>query len=431
MISWSISETRSILPTLAIHKSEKDTLYAYSKYDPQKELFRWISSIEIEDSKDQICLIGMGLGYHVDALMGKFPDKRIVVWELNEDYYKWFIQSSYGESLLREPKKVLYKVLSSSAKDYQEIMEDLSNEKNELIIIRTLLELIPEQHEDVKDILSTYEVTRRSFKAHSGLMLENFQKNLTRNDKGITEWLNTFKGRSMVLVSAGPSLTKQLPLLKSMHNETDVIIGCVGTALNPLLQHDIMPDFVMIIESQNISPQFKGASHCNAPLFYLSTASNEAIELYSGPTFIIWQKGYEPAEQKAIKRNEPLIRSGGSVATSLLDVMVTMGAKSIALVGQDLAFTNNQSHAEGTHAKRANLSEFSLHVEDYDQKGKVPTSRNLYIYLKWFEHYVKREGEVRFWNCTEGGAYIKGWVHRSLQEYREEFLNINRYGVDS
>jgi len=114
-------------------------------------------------------------------------------------------------------------------------------------------------------------------------------------------------------------------------------------------------------------------------------------------------------------RKEPFTKSGGSVATALLDLLVYFGANPIALVGQDLAYTNNFSHTDGSHAQKEISG--SLTALDYYQKEQVTTERNLNSYRLWIENYVKQEKDTGFFNCTEGGAYINNWKHISLDKF--------------
>ncbi|MFC4322485.1 motility associated factor glycosyltransferase family protein [Litchfieldia salsa] len=423
MITWEVSETRK-LPTLIINRNGNGSCYVYSKYDPEKEITRWINSISIDEDKDNILLFGMGLGYHTKALREKYPEKRICVLELNEDFYYWFNKSPFFESLNGE-SKVEYLYLAKDGSNYHEFNSKLTCDRSEIVIIKPLLDLTPNKYVELKDMLLNIEVSKRSFKAHEQIMTENFNKNILRKDKGINPWLGKYKGRSMILVSAGPSLTKQLPLLLALRKNTDVIIGCVGTALNPLIMEGIKPDFFMISESNENLKQIQNINDKDSsiPFFYLATANNKVVEGYNGPTFIVWQKGFHQSEEQSFKRSEPLVDTGGSVATCLLDLMMKMEPNAIALIGQDLAFTNNMSHASNADAVRSDISG-SLKIDDYYLKEQVTTSRNLFIYLKWFERYcaLKRQDTVLY-NCTEGGAHIKGWNHISLSEYSDKNLN--------
>lgn len=425
MISWSIKTTRTV-PTLLILKENKH-IYLYSKYDPQKEVSRWIMNLNINENKKKILIVGMGLGYHVQAIKNKYPQKDIVVWELNHEYYEWFKKSE--QYLLLVQQEILspssYKSVSKKDCKYNQFIEEFSQKECEPIINKPLLELIPnEDLLDLKDFLVNYELRKRSFNIHEDLMILNIKQNILRDDKGISQWINYYEDYPMILVSAGPSLSKQLPLLSLLRKQKKkVIIGCVGTAVSPLLLAGIKPDFIMYAESNENFEQFKHLNDQTIPLFYLSTANAKVVNSFCGDTYITWQRGFELAEEQAYLRSEPLLETGGSVATCLLEVMVKMNPISIALVGQDLAFTNQVSHAQNTQALTTKITDTTLSVDNYHLDGKVETARGLYLFLKWFEQYVKKvKTDTQFWNCTEGGAHIHGWIHKSLKEYQQVFI---------
>ncbi|WP_338751617.1 motility associated factor glycosyltransferase family protein [Bacillus sp. FJAT-52991] len=410
-MKFELIETRTA-PTVKVCKAENH-FYLHSKYDPLKEATKWVNGIEQEKLQaKEIMVLGCGAGHHIQVLRKICPNKKIVVYELNSYFYDWIIQTKAIDALLQD-ENITFRVIRSNTD-----LSDLANElKEEMIIFKPALNMVDDRFKEMVHILENYLIQERTVKDQGQDLIENFYKNVQLEDQGLKAF-NFKDSTKAVLVSAGPSLTKQLPLLKQAEMSGEFIIGCVGTAFIPLLTFGIKPDFVMIADPKEAIAEQLAIEQAEIPLFYLSTASSKAVINYRGPRFVVWQKGFPLAEVEAGKRNEPLIATGGSVATCLLDVLVTLGVKSIALIGQDLAFTDQKSHAENTHAQRnIKNSPFLLKVMDYYQKKYVYTSRNLQVYLKWFERYVESNTDVEFFNCTEGGAYIKGWKHRPFAEY--------------
>jgi hypothetical protein len=150
----------------------------------------------------------------------------------------------------------------------------------------------------------------------------------------------------------------------------------------------------------------------------MSTTYHETVASHEGPKYILWQKGFEHAEKMATLKSEPLIKTGGSVATALLDLMTFFGAQSIALVGQDLAYTGGKSHVSKAPALiEIKKTVSTKKVLNYYQNDEIETANNLIIYKKWFEDYAKRNKQLKLYNCTEGGAHILHWEHIPLREY--------------
>lgn len=413
-IKFKVVKTRSEPTVKVVLENEVDSFYLHSKYDPIREASIWINGIG-SNKKEQIKLVvvGMGAGYHIRQLLKSTNVQEITIFEFNEEYYNWIRNSTLIMDLLSN-KKVTYKLVKDKI-GFENFIQFLN--KN-IIIYQPSLKVIPSKYKELKEKIENFIIQERTAFSDNFQFHDNFEKNILLMDSG----LNAFKRprqSSMILVSAGPSLTKHLPLLKKAYLSCEYIIGAVGTAFIPLMDYGIVPNFVMISDpNQEIVEQFQNFSTEKTTLFYLSTANHQAVNNFKGFRYIVWQEGFDLAERQAFEKNEPLIKTGGSVATCLLDLMIYLGAQRIALVGQDLAFTDQKSHAEKTHDQRKIKStELLREVPDYFQKGTVYTSKNLSVYLDWFKQYVDDKNDIEFWNCTEGGAFINGWIHKPLIKF--------------
>ena len=423
-MQYILCTTRTGVPAVKVITAKK-SFYMHSRYDPLKEACRWVNGLQIKSENIPECFVlaGMGGGYHVQALHKEFPGIPIYIWDFNNDYYQWILHTGLLDWMQQSNKKVIYQSTESLSEIRDAFLPLLQKPGSMLLIHPPSLEIIPECLSEFKELLTDRLLLMRSVRAQGQILNDNYSVNLQLGDPGINEWIGKYQDKPVILVSAGHSLTKQLVLLKKI--QKNVIIGNVGTALTPLVQAGIKPDFVMLSDPGDaIIDQINKVDCDGIPLFYLCTANAKAIASYSGPRYIVWQQGFSEAEQQAAGRKEPLIQTGGSVATCLLDLIVQMGGDPIALVGQDLAFTGGRSHAGGTYAGRhMNTATASLQVKDFYKKEMVSTSQSLYSYLRWFERYAcNKPCSSRFYNCTEGGAYINGWVHTSLADFAREYL---------
>jgi hypothetical protein len=109
-----------------------------------------------------------------------------------------------------------------------------------------------------------------------------------------------------------------------------------------------------------------------------------------------------------------------------------LGFDKIILVGQDLAFTGNKSHADGTFKETMAVEDTKdfLMVPGNVEK-MVPTREDFDNYRKWFEEFIeywKGIKDVQFINATEGGALIKGTQIMTLKDaislYCTEMVDI-------
>ena len=149
---------------------------------------------------------------------------------------------------------------------------------------------------------------------------------------------------------------------------------------------------------------------------------------YKGEKYIALQEGYTPAEEYAKSNGYILVQTGGSVATTGLDLAIKMGCNPIVFVGQDLAFTDNKTHSSATFSKEISSIHNLREIDDI-YGDTIYTSKNLYIYLRWIQKRIAEEKGIEFIDATEGGAKIKGTKVMRLEQvvsiYKKQIRNLN------
>lgn len=223
-----------------------------------------------------------------------------------------------------------------------------------------------------------------------------------------------------ILVAAGPSLNKNIKELKKAKGKAFII--AVDTAIKPLLKAGIVPDMYAIIDAMKPLDLIRIEEAKEIPLVTTLNAASEVLEYHSGMKFF-YNEGYQFAERIFRRTGQKVgnVSCGGSVATSAFSLLYKIGIDTIILVGQDLAYTNNKSHADGTFQevmKEEDTSNFLMVEGNYGEK--VPTRADFKIFLDWYGQYIEgcKEHRPNFKviNATEGGAKIKGTEIMSLQE---------------
>lgn len=415
----SCLDTKTV-PTVKVELNNQSIVF-HSKYNPLHASQKWAeNTLILIKPEEEVIVFGLCAGYHIEALSKLLPNTSITVVEFNDQYYDWFATSLF-KGALEKCKNVSLKKFSKLSENQRSSLFTSVSSTN-ILSLEQYFNIIPIHYSSVDAILRRIILQNKSLSNQIGFMKENFNRNVTLNDDGIHNMKEKYLGKPMILISAGPSLNKQLPLLKKIQNSRSFILGAVGTALSPLISYGITPDFYAIIDAQATEKQLDQIELPNTTLFYLSTASTNTILLHKGPRRVVWQRGYEEAELMAEQFNDPAMETGGSVATILLDIMVYLGGRPIALVGQDLAFTGGKTHASGTHSSMDVNEQFSRQeVLNFYRNGTVMTSNNLTLYRTWFEDFAESHGDLTLMNCTEGGAYIQNWEHIDLLEYYKKF----------
>lgn len=221
------------------------------------------------------------------------------------------------------------------------------------------------------------------------------------------------------VVSAGPSLNKNIKELKRAKNKSFII--AVDTAVKPLLREGIVPDMFATLDGLKPLELVKTEQARNLPLLTMVTAANAILDYHTGKKFF-YDEGYEYVRKMFEMNGKKLegFPTGGSVATLAFSLTCHLGFRKIIFVGQDLAYTDNKSHADGTFQDampEEDTEEFIKVPGNYETE--VPTLKNLDSYRKWFGEYIEwwtRGHKTVFINATEGGARIEGTELMTLSE---------------
>jgi hypothetical protein len=259
----------------------------------------------------------------------------------------------------------------------------------------------------VREQMWQYYHKESGIRKMSQLLDANFYQNCKNCVGTVDEVLSDIAGKTVVLVAAGPSFSKNVEELRNRSDSTVII--AVSTIYRKLLELDIRPDYVIHSDAQGKTYWHLRGIEETIPLLVLSTGYEGCARLYNGPSYIIYQNGYQLAEEAAERAGVRAYETGGSVATVALDVALQCGASKVILVGQDLAYTDGLAHAKGVSRQQVSDAEHTVKVAGYYGKT-VETSLVLSDLLRWFETYVKERPAFagKIINATEGGAKING-----------------------
>ncbi|EPH9760876.1 motility associated factor glycosyltransferase family protein, partial [Campylobacter jejuni] len=227
-------------------------------------------------------------------------------------------------------------------------------------------------------------------------------------------------GDTAIIVSTGPSLTKQLPLLKKYANKATIF--CADSSYPILAKHGIKPDYVLSLERIPLTSEFfnndfgefdkdilfvlKSYVHPHTTK-YLQKNNRNFMLVSTYASFINYLKlddfGY--------------FNMGFSVANMNFLLAIHLKHKNIVLIGQDLAYTKDGlSHTKDysnldKHEGHFQRDKNKYTTQAYGGNGKVESSFVWTLFRHNFEQDVanaKKNYYITTYNCTEGGARIEG-----------------------
>lgn len=375
-----------------------------SKIAPIEQGKQWAIEHYTEEC-NYFIIYGIGVGYHILELRERLnAGQKIVVIEANSVLYQWAKENGVLERF--EENGIMYKFIKSQ-QDLVAMLKYRNKGVTEVIGYKPSLELIPSRLGKIREILEIYFM-KKYYQDKLGdeipLMYKYYESKKYDN---ISLWYNCVTHKPILIVSAGPSLSDSLQEIKEI--EDRVFIFATGRVLGTLVKAGIRVDMFCIIDPQEITyTQIEGMENLEIPFVFLNTVCAKTVEGYKGPKYIAYSMDFK-------EEQEGRIETGGSVATAVMDLAVRFGTKQVLFVGQDLAFSNQQTHASECRSQKVTDVEMLRKVKAIDG-AYLPTTIGLLSFKQWIEYKVSTTRDIRFINCTKVGAYIMGCEHMSLQD---------------
>jgi hypothetical protein len=257
------------------------------------------------------------------------------------------------------------------------------------------------------------------------------------NGTGTHGYSNLLDGKPAILVSAGPSLNKNVHLLKEIQGK--VFIAAAYSAIKTLERHNIYPDIFFALDAEHV-PYEVGNDYDISKINFMFHPGLSPImfEYYKDNYSILLQNDLSAQNEttrlllcEVEKQLELPSIIGGSIAHAITDILRLMGAGTIVLLGQDLAFTEGQHHAkEYLHGQNFVTEEQAQAQVDYSQiilediNGDLVASSYAYeSFIKQFEQFIRLYNDsIKVIDATEGGAKIKGSEIMTLREVIDTHL---------
>lgn len=403
-----------------------------SLYAPKKEAEKWVSQFACDNYNINAIIFGLGNGIFVAELQKKLQsDSKIFIYEPCIDIFEAAMKYVDLEGILSDERVFLF---------IDEINGDNCIETVNSYTHWTSLETqISAYHpgydqifsEKYRDFLTSMEkmlrlvlVNKDTQEYFAERMVLNMLKNLKylKESRVITDYVSKIPHDvPAIIVAAGPSLDKNIEELKRAKGKAFIL--AVDTAMRHLLQHNIMPDAMVTMDPAKPYEYMNDPRLQDIPLFCILEANHEIMEFHKG--IKIWIRGGsflgELFSHYGLKFGA--YNPGGSVATAAFSVCVALEFQRIILVGQDLAYQGNLTHAGGEKVGILNEEQGIKYVDGIDGE-KVKSRHDWIIYLEWFEGSIKCVSDrTEVIDATEGGAMIHGSTVMRLCDVIERYCD--------
>ena len=434
VINNNVNETIKVFNELAgdgnlfmyIQMADGKIIRINSMYSPVNEASIWAKNIVDNYDLLNICvLFGFGNGYCVrEILSGINKDGRIIIYEPSIEIFISTL-NNYDVSDILIDNRVLLLVGTEYLSAFKEYVIETVRVDNINYVhtaVHPQYDLMFKKESDrfqsfILQYIDRMKVSQNTMNSAGKRLVENQIYSLKHLDNcNILHDMAEFvmKNDTAIIVSAGPSLKKNMDFIKDVNGKALVI--AVDRTIDLLLKHDIIPDIVVSVDPIFSLSHIENDTWKTIPLMCSFDTNADIIRAHPDKR-IYFDSPKLPADILTKEgKNVIKLERGGSVATAAFMAVIALGYKNIILCGQDLAYGEGDvTHSDGTSEKVSEDKYKDIMVQGIN--GDMIKCRSDWkTYLDFFEDAIMRNPDVNVIDATEGGALIRGTIVMALKD---------------
>lgn len=395
---------------------------------------RWFSTLHLKYTS-VLYVYGLEEGFIYAAAKNWLEDSEhyLVLLEHDVEAIRRFLETESATELLKNKQVRLYLISLDFQEDefWKQVTLLYISYEFQLVASPSYAERFSQELQCIQAKLSFWENINRCWMAeyldHGVLFYQNYYQNLLRLPQSYLakQLYNKFTDIPAIICGAGPSLQKQIPLLKTVTERALIFAG--GTAMNALNAHGLTPHFGLGLDPYpDQYARLLTQTGFETPFFYRNRIYKDALELIHGPKlFVNGSLGYNTGEwiEKELGISGTVFQEGLNVVNFSIALAKELGCNPIILVGVDLAYTREQGYATGVSRSYTTKRPEEELVYLQDIYGKpVHTLWKWISEAAWISHFAKQHPEHLVINSTEGGIGMQGISNIPFSEVKKGFL---------
>ena len=438
--------------------------WLHSSRDPRSEARR-IAEAARRSGEDTAVLLGFGLGYLAEALLGyealaaeggvalrdnqalvpggpSRAFERVLACEADPGALRAALEARDLRVLLSD--EALGFVVGGECEALVTALELSGGEKAAILELKAAEESDPAWFEGARQAAERWNakgaVNANTLRRFGRLWVRNLSRNLApaASAAGIERLEGLFAGDAeaspipALVLAAGPSLDLALPYARELSRRA--LLVCVDTALRSLLRIGLEPDFLVLVDPQYWN--WRHVAGLSAPGSFLvsEVAAWPALfrsrfrgSFLGGTLFPLGRR------VEAFIGRRGMLGAGGSVATSAWDLCRIMGCSPVWMAGLDLGFPEGRTHARASLFEQRSLCEASRLAPASSSQasalvggtsfealamdgGRLRTDQRMSLYAWWFESRFVRPHSPPTLSLSPKGLAVPGLSLGAIEE---------------
>ena len=421
-----ILTSKAGIPTARVTTPEGEKVLLHDIKDPVARAKEHVEKLELIGNNGSV-LLGFGLGYLALEMVNAMEEGHLlIICEADPALFKVALEQVDLEPLL-ESEKV--RTLVGKEIDIS-IIKGLSikylTSKISVVKFHPSFSIDPKTYNSLQKkaqetatyILVSANTLLHAGKAMAGNILDN-APDIIRST-GVKRLFDKFKDIPAIVVGAGPSLDKNVTLLRGVKDKALII--SVDRALGLLLPLGIMPHLVPSLDYSKINYDEKYAPlqmDEKLSMVFTQTLYHKIVRSFWGPKFAMNQADNLSRVLSYYWGDKGSVSTGMHVGHLAFGMAREMGCNPIILVGLDLAFTEDKYHAEDIEREVA-LPE----SKDFNSEGifgeMIKSDPSFTSFVVDFNKDLKHTDALCI-DATEGGARKEGTKIMRLRDAIDEY----------
>ena len=415
------------VPTARVTTAGGKRVFLHDVKDPVAKAKEHVKKLDLIGNNGSV-LLGFGLGYLALEMVHSMEDGHLLlICEADQALFKVALERVDLAPVLKSKRiKILVGKDIDLPTNIINIAVKFLTSKISVVKFHPSFSLDPETYTSLekkaKDTTLTLQVSANTILYSGRKMAGNILANTLdiSCSAGVKRLFDKFRDIPAIVVGAGPSLEKNVLLLREVKD--NAVIIAVDRTLRLLVPLGIVPHLVPSMDFSKTNYDEKYAPlqmDEKLTMVFSQTLYHKIIKTFWGPRFVMHMTDRLSSTLSYYWGNKGTVSTGFHVGHFSFCLARAMGCNPIILVGMDLGFTDDKFHAEDIETQVPIASSEQSACEDIFGK-MIKSNPSFKSFVIELNAEIKKTDALCI-DATEGGAKKEGTKIMRLREALDEY----------